>query len=160
MQCDALMTIKKTVNRVYCGIPDICYYDCESSLMGQCPVSYRGTLSNGREEALQHIIKINEQRYSYAIIFENPGCINNGKQRKILQNADHKETNIDILSNNWTRTSLLPFLVSYNPVELINTTAPRIKSGEIVPSMLSFEETLMSMIESPILKATSIEAEG
>jgi hypothetical protein len=126
----------------------------------QCPVSYRGTVSNGREEALQYIIKIIEQRYSYAIIFEQPGCINNGKQRKILLNADHKETSIDILSHNWTRASLPPFLVSNNPVELMNTTAPRIKSGEIVPSMLSFEETLLLMIESSILKATSIEAEG
>ena len=36
----------------------------------QCPVSFRGTVGNGRQETLPYIIKIMEQRYSYAMIFE------------------------------------------------------------------------------------------
>ncbi len=83
--------------------------------------------------------------------FEKPGCINGEKQKKILQQAGHTLTCLNILNHAWTNETLLPFVEGKEPVAMMNYTAPAIKNGSIDPATLSFEQALSLMIESPIL---------
>ncbi|THB69983.1 MAG: hypothetical protein D6B25_20695 [Desulfobulbaceae bacterium] len=95
------------------------------------------------------------------IFYEKPGCINGGKQKKILEAAGHRLICKDILTTPWSEERLTPFLMSRNPEEIMNHTAPDIKNGTITPANLSFKEALALMISSPILiKRPLIHVEG
>ena len=95
------------------------------------------------------------------VFYEKPGCINGGKQKAILEAAGNMLECRDILTTQWTGQSLVPFLMSKNPVDIMNHTAPAVKTGEIVPAELSFEEAVALMVDSPILiKRPLIEVEG
>ena len=83
--------------------------------------------------------------------YEKPGCINGEKQKKILTEAGNKLICIDILKFPWTKSALLPFVEGKEPEEMMNSTAPAIKSGEIVPSRLSMGEAIKMMVACPIL---------
>lgn len=83
--------------------------------------------------------------------YEKPGCINNGKQKKILEQAGHTLLVKDILTHPWKRDELQAYLDSRDPLTIMNSTAPSIKNGTITPSSLSFEEALELMIDEPIL---------
>ena len=95
------------------------------------------------------------------LFFEKPGCINNGKQKKILENAGNVLECLDILSYRWTKEELLPFVSGKEPDQIINSTAPVVKKGELVPSQLSFAEAVDLMIDDPILiKRPLIKVDG
>jgi nitrogenase-associated protein len=83
--------------------------------------------------------------------FEKPGCINGEKQKKILQQAGHTLTCVNILTYAWKNETLLPFVAGKEPATMMNYTAPAIKNGSIDPATLSFEQALSLMVESPIL---------
>lgn len=83
--------------------------------------------------------------------FEKPGCINGEKQKRILRAAGNTLNCIDILTFPWQKELLLPFVTGKVPTEMMNSTAPAIKRGEIDPASLNFEEALTMMVASPIL---------
>jgi len=83
--------------------------------------------------------------------FEKPGCINNKKQREILEAAGHEIRCRNLLQESWTAETLTPFLRSRVPVEIINGAAPAVKHGALDPMALSFEEALAAMLRDPIL---------
>ena len=83
--------------------------------------------------------------------YEKPGCVNGEKQKQILQQAGHSLNCINILSEQWTKEMLLPFVEGKAVVEIMNYTAPAIKNGVIDPASLSFDEAVSLMIEAPIL---------
>ena len=93
--------------------------------------------------------------------FEKPGCINGEKQKKILQDAGHTLNCIDILNYQWADEKLLPFVAGKVPAEMMNHTAPAVKRGAIIPSLLTFEEALALMVAQPILiKRPLIRVDG
>lgn len=95
------------------------------------------------------------------IFFEKPGCINGKKQKAILLAAEHYLTCVDILSYAWTMEKLLKYVDGKEAVEMMNHTAPAIKSGEISPENLTFTEALDLMVAHPILiKRPLIEVDG
>lgn len=85
------------------------------------------------------------------IFFEKPGCINNEKQKKILKQAGNTLQCIDILTYQWTRDELLPFIAGKKPQNIMNTTAPAVKKGEVVPAHLTFSQAVGLMLKDPIL---------
>ncbi len=95
------------------------------------------------------------------IFYEKPGCINGEKQKAILRAAGHSLNCRDILNFPWKREKLLAFVMGKNPAEMMNHTAPAIKSGEIVPKQLTFNEAVGMMLQNPILiKRPLVEVNG
>ncbi|MBU0681249.1 MAG: nitrogenase-associated protein [Proteobacteria bacterium] len=85
------------------------------------------------------------------IFFEKPGCINGDKQKAILRAAGHSLSCIDILKYPWSPEKLLIFVAGKEPSEMINSTAPAVKKGEVVHERLFFDEALNLMVANPIL---------
>ena len=83
--------------------------------------------------------------------FEKTGCINNTKQKKILETGGHELESISILDYPWTTRELLQFVNGREVHEIMNFTAPEIKDGTINPETLSFDEAVNLMAKKPIL---------
>ena len=85
------------------------------------------------------------------IFYEKPGCKNNTKQKALLQAAGHTVEAHNLLNVAWTIETLRPFFGELPVAEWFNYTAPRIKSGEIIPTQLDVETALNLMIDDPLL---------
>ena len=85
------------------------------------------------------------------IFYEKPGCINNTKQKALLSTAGHQVDARNLLTTPWTAETLRPFFGSRSIVEWFNYSAPRIKSGEVVPAQLDESKALELMIADPLL---------
>ncbi|OCQ99723.1 hypothetical protein BCD67_15050 [Oscillatoriales cyanobacterium USR001] len=85
------------------------------------------------------------------IFYEKPGCINNTKQKALLLEAGHQVDARSLLTTPWTPETLRPFFGCLPVAQWFNPTAPRVKSGEILPSELDEETALALMIAEPIL---------
>ncbi len=85
------------------------------------------------------------------IFYEKPGCINNTKQKTLLQTAGHEVVACNLLTTPWTVASLRPFFGDRPVVEWFNKTAPLVKSGEVVPENLDEATALELMIRHPLL---------
>lgn len=85
------------------------------------------------------------------IFHEKPGCINNTKQKALLTAAGHTVESRNLLTEPWTIETLRPFFGALPITEWFNFTAPRIKSGEIIPAHLDEETALSLMIDDPLL---------
>ena len=83
--------------------------------------------------------------------YEKPGCLNNTMQKKILRNAGHEVIEHNLLTEPWTPGRLRPFFASKQVAEWFNRSAPRVKSGEIVPESIDADRALALMIEDPLL---------
>lgn len=95
------------------------------------------------------------------IFYEKPGCINGGKQKKILEAAGNVLSCVNILEQKWSRARILPYVAGKLPEQMMNYTAPRIKKGEVIPENLSFDEAIELMTEDPILiRRPLIEVDG
>jgi nitrogenase-associated protein len=88
---------------------------------------------------------------AHVIFYEKPGCINNTKQKKLLQKAGHTLDVHNLLTTSWTLEKLRSFFCNRPVQEWFNPTAPRIKSGEIVPRQLDEKTALDLMIADPLL---------
>ena len=85
------------------------------------------------------------------IFYEKPGCINNTRQKKILQRSGHKVISCNLLRESWTTAKLRLFFQGLPKAEWFNSSAPQIKSGEIDPERLNHIQALDQMISNPIL---------
>lgn len=79
--------------------------------------------------------------------YEKPGCINNAKQRELLEAAGHSLHLYSILDTEWTEKTLRPFFGVLSVKEWFNQASPRVKSGEIIPEELD-EATAMKLMLS------------
>ncbi|GBF79012.1 ArsC/Spx/MgsR family protein [Aphanothece sacrum] len=85
------------------------------------------------------------------IFYEKPGCINNTKQRNLLQAAGHNLEAHSLLTTAWTPETLRPFFGNLPVTAWFNSTSPRIKSEEVVPEQLDEAQALELMIADPLL---------
>ncbi|WP_017716702.1 ArsC/Spx/MgsR family protein [Kamptonema formosum] len=85
------------------------------------------------------------------IFYEKPGCINNAKQKALLLAASHQLQVRNLLQEPWTAETLRPFFGSKPVAEWFNPSAPRIKSGEIIPDRLDEAAALALMVADPLL---------
>lgn len=85
------------------------------------------------------------------VFYEKPGCINNTKQKALLKAAGHQVQAYNLLTEAWTVENLRLFFGSRPVGEWFNRTAPRVKSGEVVPEEIDAETALNLMVEDPIL---------
>ncbi|MBL1176231.1 ArsC/Spx/MgsR family protein [Pantanalinema sp. GBBB05] len=85
------------------------------------------------------------------IFYEKPGCINNTKQKLLLQAAGHQLEVHNLLTETWTPEALRPFFGDLPVTAWFNYTAPLIKSGEVDPKMLDESAALTLMVQYPLL---------
>lgn len=93
--------------------------------------------------------------------YEKPGCINNAKQKKLLDQHGHNIISYSLLSTPWTAERLRPFFGEMPVIEWFNPASPRITSGEVKPERHSEETALAAMLADPLLiRRPLIDAEG
>ena len=85
------------------------------------------------------------------IFFEKPGCINNTRQKLWLAASGHKVLSKDLLKEKWRKEELRMFFGELPVALWFNPSAPRIKSGEVVPSELDEAAALSMMVAEPLL---------
>lgn len=85
------------------------------------------------------------------IFYEKPGCINNTRQKQVLEAAGHCVIAVNLLEEPWTSDRLLPFLQAHPVAEWFNRSAPAIKSGDIIPETLEAQTALQLLIAHPLL---------
>jgi nitrogenase-associated protein len=85
------------------------------------------------------------------IFYEKPGCINNTKQKALLQAAGHRVEARNLLTEAWTAQRLQLFLGEHPVGEWFNRSAPAVKSGQVVPEQLDAAAALALLIAEPLL---------
>jgi nitrogenase-associated protein len=85
------------------------------------------------------------------IFYEKPGCVNNTKQKALLKAAGHEVIAKNLLTETWTSDLLLNFFNGYLVSEWFNRSAPKIKSGDIIPEQIQANEAIKLMIAEPLL---------
>lgn len=85
------------------------------------------------------------------LFYEKPGCINNTKQKKLLREAGHTVLEKDLLNTPWKKEALMEFFSALPVVDWFNTSAPSIKSGEVIPAACGVEQALSLMLQEPLL---------
>jgi len=85
------------------------------------------------------------------VFYEKPGCVSNARQRALLAALGHRPEIRDLLREPWTAERLRPFFGTLHVADWFNPTAPRVKSGEVLPAALSEAEALALMVADPLL---------
>jgi len=83
--------------------------------------------------------------------YEKPGCTNNTRQKKMLQESGHEVTAFSILTQSWTAETLKRFFTGLPVAEWFNMAAPRIKSGEVIPVDFNENAAIQAMLADPLL---------
>jgi nitrogenase-associated protein len=85
------------------------------------------------------------------LFYEKPGCINNTRQKAILLELGHEVSVRNLLTEPWSANRLRVFFGNQPVTAWFNSSAPRIKSGEVKPQGLGESEALALMVEDPLL---------
>lgn len=83
--------------------------------------------------------------------FEKTGCTGNARQKALLADSGHEVLARDLRHKVWTNFALLEFLIGLPVAQWFNTSAPAIKSGEIVPEELDEPTALSLLRHNPLL---------
>lgn len=107
-----------------------------------------------------------ESNMTKVIFYEKPGCKTNARQKQALEVAGHTVEAHSLLagelhSGRWTKEDLLSFFGDTPVAEWVHPAAVKVKSGEIIPSLLSAAEAMELLLADPILiRRPLIEALG
>jgi nitrogenase-associated protein len=85
------------------------------------------------------------------VFYGKPGCVSNAQQQALLAALGHCLEVRDLLREPWTAERLRPFFGTRPVADWFNPTAPRVKSGEVLPAALDEAEALALMLADPIL---------
>jgi len=83
--------------------------------------------------------------------YEKPGCGNNTRQKVWLAASGHTVLAKNLLTEKWTAERLRAFFGELPVAQWFNPAAPRVKSGEVVPSAFGETEALNMMLVDPLL---------
>lgn len=85
------------------------------------------------------------------IFYEKPGCGNNTKQKLWLAASGHTVLAKNLLIEKWTEERLRAFFGDMSVAQWFNPAAPRVKSGEVDPTVLDAQAALDMMLAEPLL---------
>jgi nitrogenase-associated protein len=85
------------------------------------------------------------------VFYEKPGCLSNSRQKAMLLGLGHRLEVRNLLAEPWTAERLRPFFGGLPIERWFNPTAPRIKSGELVPAALDESGALACLVGDPLL---------
>lgn len=83
--------------------------------------------------------------------YEKPGCINNSRQKELLNVSGHTLCVHDITRCELPRETLQLFFGTLPVADWFNRTAPAIKNGDIDPDTISEEKALEAMSADRLL---------
>lgn len=95
--------------------------------------------------------------------YEKPGCINNTRQKQILEHAGHLLVVHDLLNIPWIekREVLRSFFGPLPVGEWFNRSAPAVKNGDVHPELVTERQAIELMIADPLLiRRPLLEAQG
>lgn len=95
--------------------------------------------------------------------YEKPGCVNNQRQKQLLQNAGHRLIVHNLLEHPWAqdRAKLRAFFGALPVVDWFNRNAPAIKNALINPELLTERQAIELMIQDPLLiRRPLLEVDG
>jgi len=84
------------------------------------------------------------------LFYEKPGCINNRKQKQLLQEAGHRLEVRNLLSEHWTPQRLRPFLGA-DVAGWINNSHPDLKAGTLSLNLEDPTAVLAQLCADPLL---------
>ncbi|MDM9584680.1 ArsC/Spx/MgsR family protein [Nostoc sp. GT001] len=85
------------------------------------------------------------------IFYSKPGCKGGTKQKVLLTAASHEVIPHNLLTEPWTVERLRSFFGDRPVAEWFNLSAPKIKSGEVVPEKIDAQTALTLMLKEPLL---------
>ena len=85
------------------------------------------------------------------VFYEKPGCRNNTRQKRLLQEAGARLDVRNLLTESWSTARLAGFFQQQPVADWFNKSAPAITSGIINPSAMNAEAALAAMIADPLL---------
>lgn len=85
------------------------------------------------------------------IFYEKPGCATNAKQKKSLRDADCMVIERNLLEHGMNIEELHTFFKKLPVDQWFNPNAPKIKNGEINPSLMNEMTALNLLIMEPTL---------
>lgn len=88
---------------------------------------------------------------SEVLYFEKSGCINNRRQKVLLEALGHTVHARNLLTEPWSMAELRSYFGDLPVSAWCNPSAPRIKSGEIVPANMDADTLLRLMLADPLL---------
>jgi nitrogenase-associated protein len=94
------------------------------------------------------------------VFYEKPGCVGNAQQKALLRSQGIEMEVRDLLSEPWSRESLRPFFGEQDIPDWFNSSAPKVKSGEVAIHDCSEEEALTMMLAEPLLIRRPLMAVG
>lgn len=95
------------------------------------------------------------------MFYEKPGCATNARQKRMLEAAGHMVIAKSLLTEPWTAEALRGFFGSTEVASWFNPAAPRIKSGDILPTKLDAASAIALMLDDPLLiRRPLVEADG
>lgn len=95
------------------------------------------------------------------IFFANNNCTSSCQKKELLLKAGNSLQCLDLLKQEWTRESLLPFVRGRDPLQIMDSSAEEIKSGAIDPLLLTFDKAVELMVASPVLiKGPLVQVDG
>lgn len=83
--------------------------------------------------------------------WEKPGCVNNTRQKRLLEDAGHTLQARNLLTEPWTAETLRPFFGRLPVADWFNRSAPVVKDGTVIPESLDEETALTLMLRDPLL---------
>ncbi len=85
------------------------------------------------------------------IFYSKPGCKGGTKQKVLLTAAGHEVIPYNLLTEPWTVERLRSFFGDRPVAEWFNRSAPKVKSGEVIPEKIDAETALVLMLREPLL---------
>ncbi len=85
------------------------------------------------------------------IFYSKPGCKGGTKQKVLLTAAGHEVIPQNLLTEPWTVERLRSFFGDRPVAEWFNPSAPKVKSGEVVPEKVDEQTALALMLKEPLL---------
>ena len=85
------------------------------------------------------------------LFWEKPGCAGNARQKARLVASGHRLEVRSLLAEPWTAARLAGFFEGLPVATWFNRSAPKVKSGAIVPEATTAEAALAAMLAEPLL---------
>ena len=88
---------------------------------------------------------------AHVTFWGKPGCAGNAKQMALLRASGHQLEVRDLGAESWTARRLRPFFGD-TPVKVwFNTSAPKVKRGELKPETLTEADAMALLLAEPLL---------
>jgi nitrogenase-associated protein len=88
---------------------------------------------------------------AHIIFYTKLGCMTSVKQIDLLKESGHEVELRDLLAHPWTKAELTSYFGELPVAACFNEKSPRVKSGEIDPTMYDREGALAQMLADHLL---------